>query len=316
MPTPTKAEIRRSAQAKYHQDNRHLPFITCTDSELKESGYWNESRNKLMRNSARSEHLAYIEQEATELGYALVSKKEFTSNENPKAKTETAQQIIFDVEEALRSGVFIAGGSGTGKTNIGKCIAKVLIDNNVIVFIADPTQAWYDFYPIENVITIQPTSTPQKINWNDEHTLFDTSRLSPMQQRKFIELFSAQLMYVATRRAPSQRPNIIVVFEEAHTPMYNGSMRATKSQQTATLLTQGRNFRIRFIAITQFPAMVDKLPVKLAQQRYFFRTSEKNDREYIEEFLEEHARQLKTLGIGECFYNYLGETQKIRVPRF
>jgi hypothetical protein len=43
------------------------------------------------------------------------------------------------------------------------------------------------------------------------------------------------------------------------------------------LLTQGANFNIRFIAITQFASMVDKLVVKLAQQRYCGRTSEKND---------------------------------------
>jgi len=72
----------------------------------------------------------------------------------------------------------------------------------------------------------------------------------------------------------------MVVFEEAHT-FLNGAMRSKRSRETARLITQGGNFNIRFLAITQFPAMCDKLIVKPAQQRYRGKTSEPNDLSYF-----------------------------------
>ena len=221
----------------------------------------------------------------------------------------------FELEEALRSGIFISGTSGTGKTNHAMNIAKLLMDNNVVVFIIDPTQAWQTkFYPIEQIITIKPIAQKQRINWNDVSTVFNTSMLSPLEQQKFIEGFCEQVMYVAIRRA--HRPNIIVIFEEAHTPMYNGSIRSKKSQQTARLLTQGRNFNIRFIAITQFASMVDKLPVKMCNQRYFFCTSEPNDLRYIETMIGKHMSTLPNLKVGECIYDYGNITKRVQTPLF
>lgn len=225
--------------------------------------------------------------------------------------------FLLDIAEAHRSGVFIEGTSGTGKTNQGMNIGRELMSRGTILFVIDPTQAWRrKFYPIGVCLAIHSLQHKQTVNWNDISTIFDTSILTPMEQQKFIEAFCAQIMHVAINRSEQSRPNIIIVFEEAHTPIYNGCMRSKKAQQTARLLTQGRNFKIRFIAITQFASMVDKLPVKMAQQRYFFRTSEKNDMAYVEEFVGSKVDMLPDLKIGECLYDFGNITKRIQTPLF
>ena len=45
----------------------------------------------------------------------------------------------------------------------------------------------------------------------------------------------------------------------------------------------GANYNLRFGLTTHFPATVDRVP-KIAQQRYFGWTTEKNDPDYIRKF--------------------------------
>jgi len=224
------------------------------------------------------------------------------------------QPFTVDITETLRSGIFISGTSQTGKSTLAMQISKLLIENRVIVFVVDPTQAWYKFNLIKNTVLLKSIRQRQGINWNDETTLFDTSRLNPFEQKRFMEAFCAQVLNIAINR--SNRPEIVVVFEEAHTPFYNGSMRAKKSLETARMLTQGANFNIRFLAITQFPSMCDKLLIKLPQQRYMGRTSEPNDLKYLSGIIGRYVDELPYLQRGEFLYYYNGEISKVRIKPY
>jgi hypothetical protein len=41
MTTPNKTQIQRRANEMFNERNQHLPSITPTTNELKESGIWN-----------------------------------------------------------------------------------------------------------------------------------------------------------------------------------------------------------------------------------------------------------------------------------
>lgn len=227
------------------------------------------------------------------------------------------RDLAFDLDECLRSGVFICGTTGSGKTNFAMIIAKHLMEEEIVLFVIDPTRQWMEIFGlIARTTTIGEHSTElPSMDWNTHHIL-DTSQLTPLQQRAFVELFSDHLIKVTSETKQDKKPNRIIIFEECHTPMYPGSFKSKDVQRTSQLLTQGRNFGIRFIAITQFPASCDKIFVRIAQQRYFFLTSEKSDIDYIRAFIGAEARHLPKLQRGACIYCYRGETERIHSPVF
>jgi hypothetical protein len=77
MATPTKDEIRDFAQELYFIDNPEL--TTPEDKELKESGYWETAQRELMRSGHEEHHpeaIAFLEQQAAELGRRVVTDEE------------------------------------------------------------------------------------------------------------------------------------------------------------------------------------------------------------------------------------------------
>lgn len=192
-------------------------------------------------------------------------------------------------------------------------MAKTLAENNVILYIIAPTDVWVKkFYLVKNIHNIQSLKNPLIIDWN-AHCIFDISKLPPDERRQFIELLSCEIIKKAT--SSQEISNKIVIVDECHIPWYNGYFDSNQAQHTKQLLTEGRNFGIRFIAITQSPSTCDKLPIKLAQQRYFFCTSEKEDIDYVKEFVGIYVKDLPNPHPGECIYCY-GKPKKIETPKF
>jgi hypothetical protein len=93
---------------------------------------------------------------------------------------------------------------------------------------------------------------------------------------------------------------------------WNGCFRSTKKYAPMIdLVTVGANYNLRFGLITQFPAMVDKAPVKISQQRYFGWTTEKNDLDYIRKFIGKgYLDEIKNLRKGEFLYQCRNEIAK------
>jgi hypothetical protein len=92
--------------------------------ELAESGYPWQARNELMRNS--DEYKDYLLREL---------------NENKKEE-ETPQPLECDIEEAMKTGIYISGTTGTGKSDIGMYITEMMMSNSIIVFVVDGSQDW------------------------------------------------------------------------------------------------------------------------------------------------------------------------------
>ncbi len=124
-----------------------------------------------------------------------------------------------------------------------------------------------------------------------------------------------------------------IVFEECQTYLYNGCMRSSENfESIIDYITIGGNFHTSYLAITQFPAMVDKAIVKAAQQRYFGLTSEKNDVNYVKSFIGDmDSNRIKSsLGIdakdkrfvthflkrGQFVYQHLGDVQLMQCQKY
>lgn len=232
MTTPTHSELVKRAGELWFQDRLRREGAQALETnpeieELREEGFILAAQQELMRSSdSYAEHIEKEYAETKGTGKAKFAKLK-------------VQPFTVDVEETMRSGIFICGTRQVGKTTLGFCIAEWLIANGIIVFILDPTQAWLKFSGVRHTLHIYSREEKQQIRWREVNTLFDTSMLSPKDQQAFIELFCATVMNKAIRRPKYQRPNTVVVFEECHTPMPNHALYSNKCQQTVRLITQG-----------------------------------------------------------------------------
>ena len=283
MATPRKEQIVERAMEMFHQDSFGVTEgINPTLEELNEGGYLARAQHDLVRSDTH---------------YYLDKKEDLD-------KIQT-HEFEINLDELLQSGLFISGTSGSGKSNLGYIIVDVLMQKGVICYCIDSSQQWEKHSSIPNVLRI---SYPSSVTFRDGHvscsTVFDVSMLMFQQRIEFADAFCKKLLDMRKRSAYD--PPTVVIFEEAQLIFYQGSMRSPKKCESAIeLATVGRNFNLRFIAISQFPSMVDKLLIKLCRQRYFAWTSEPNDLSYIEEIIgKEMAKQLPKLEVGEFVYSY------------
>ena len=295
---PKSEEVIELAKEKWRYDqirfgNPKLAEIEPEYKELLESGYIAMARNELMYSEKRK-YAKWLESEDSEL--------------------EITEEIPFNVEEALKTGFAILGNKGTGKTNLAKWLVKKLIDQGIIVYVLDSSQAWIKKpTPIADYFTVLPYGT-QLFQWKPKPYVFDLSLLPISLKIKFLNLFCKTLLNAHIQGFNRWE---FVLFEEAHLIFPNGSLRGLKRYAEAvTFATVGRNYKLSFGLITQFPANVDKLLVKLTVQRYFFQTWEPNDYRYMQRLLGKHAKELKSLEVGECIYQAKVEIKKVVFPEY
>ena len=294
---PKSEEVIELAKEKWRYDqirfgNPKLAEIEPEYEELLESGYITMAINELMYSEKRK--------------YA-----EWLENTE---ELEMVHEIPFDIEEALKTGFCILGNKGTGKTNLAKWLVKKLIDHGVAVYVLDSSQAWLSNSPISEHITVQPYGT-QHFQWQPKPLVFDLSLLNIRDKIRFTNLFCRTLLQGHIQGYINDWE--FVVFEEAHLIFPSGSLRGLKRYGDAVAFaTVGRNYKLSFGFITQFPANVDKLLVKLTVQRYLFQTWEPNDIRYMRRLLGKHAEELKSLEVGECVYQAKGEIKKVVFPEY
>jgi hypothetical protein len=94
-------------------------------------------------------------------------------------------------------------------------------------------------------------------------------------------------------------------------------MRSKLYQNTVRVMTQGRNFKVRFMCITQFAALIDKNAMRYMKQRYFGYTDEPNDVDYIARIVgKNEAEKLQSLDVGEFVYFNRGKLSKIQIKPY
>jgi len=190
--------------------------------------------------------------------------------------------IPFSTEEAMKSGVYISGTTGSGKSDIAMYQAKELMREGVIVLVFDPSQDWQKRSNFDNYMCIRLTGMYDIFDWiPNRNMIFDMSELTTKQAQRFVENFCNTIM---KQQAQSQQNRYFLIFEEAHMYFPQGCMTAIAMQNTVRMMTQGRNYGVRFACVTQFAAMIDKNAMRYMTQRYFGTTDEPNDVAYIGRF--------------------------------
>jgi len=308
MTTPTKEEIIKRATELWRMDrmrNGQPLDITPEENELKEEGFLWLAQLELMREPNQNQEYAGQFKDLDKIDSHL---------------TQPAEQPLFitkpfsvDTIELMKTGVFVTGTRQSGKSNLAKLIVQRLILEGVTVFVVDPTAVWLD-YGLPVLVVTEPNEK-QLISWQQRNTVFDTSQLSPYWQQRFVELFNKAILETAILSMP-HTPKTVCVYEEAHTPMPLNRLGSNNYRETQRLLTQGANFNVSFVAITQFSSMIDKLPVKAAQQRYFGKTSEPNDLKYLKAYLGENVKQLPSLPLGQFLYMQSGKLNRIKTVKY
>jgi DNA helicase HerA-like ATPase len=226
--------------------------------------------------------------------------------------------IPFNFDEVLETGFYVSGTSGSGKTTLAKHLVRLLQCNNVTVLVLDTSQAWTHNSPITNV---EELKSPLQSNFSYPavDTVFDMSRLKIAERFLFANAICQSVMDSRVDTPdPKALPWIFLIFEEAQLYLPNGCMRSLRKYGSVLdVVTVGRNYNVRFGIISQFPANIDKAPVKICQQRYFGWSTEKNDISYIKSFLEKKdVEEVKKLQKLEFVYQCRGRTEKFKIDLF
>ena len=304
LTTPTRNEIIAKAFEIHAKRNYNISNITPEVEELKENGDIKRTRDRLMRSEA-SEYRSYIESEARTLG--------LINEDIQLAKQLKPYPFEIDIGEAKRSGVFIAGGKGTTKTNLAKVIVDRLLKLGCIVKVLDVSTAWLNSQ-IPYVYEAETDYVPETELY--QSVLYDLSNLTPKDVKSFIAKFLA-VEWKKQRAIPKhKRKWIIYVFEETQMLTPQGGLRSNEAQQTLRLMSSGRNIELGFIAITQRPALADTSVFELSFQRYFARMDGENDKNKVAQYIGSLAEKLEDLNLGEFFYDFGRTTKWIYTEEF
>jgi hypothetical protein len=228
------------------------------------------------------------------------------------------EMIPFDTKEAMDTGFFCCGTSQSGKTNLAKWLVKMLIDDGVRVYVFDVSKAWTHDSPINNVTEI--FGTEKQITIPADSTVLDMAALTTRKKLNFVNTTCRFLYNMHVQGQINQRD--FLVFEEAQTYLPNGAMRLSTRhdspcESVLDVVTVGANYNLRFGLITQFPAMVDKAPVKICQQRFLGWSWEKNDVDYLKAFIgKEWAMKLRDLQRGQFIAQCRNKIELIQTERF
>lgn len=199
-------------------------------------------------------------------------------------------EIPLNIKEAKDSGFFACGTSQSGKTTLCKWLVKKVLDAGITVKVIDISKAWTVDTPLKKVYTVPVSYDNFSVPYDTSYVL-DLSELPYAERGYIVNFFCKELYNWHKKFGYKAAPFGFIFFEEAHTYFPNGCFRSPKRFSAAIdIVTVGANFNLRFGAITQFPAMLDKALVKITQQRYFGWTTEYNDRNYIKSFVgKEHV---------------------------
>lgn len=216
----------------------------------------------------------------------------------------TTKKFSFDVDEALKTGFYVSGTPGSGKSDIAMLCADRLREAGAIVMVWDPSQDWLERYPIPYILTFKnPPYNLEAVKLKD--AIFDTSSLTVLQMQEAADRFCWLLYNYQAQLPKEQRRQFFLIFEEAQILLPQGSMRAKRLQNIVRMLTVGRNYKIRAGTITQFAAMVDKDATRYMKQRYYGWTSEVNDVSYIGKIIGDvEANNLRYYNAGDFTYDY------------
>jgi hypothetical protein len=299
MTTPNKTQILERARELYTQNcyRNGCPELANTnpeDSELLESGFIAVAKSDLMHNVATKN----------------IEWKNYNEN------LENSYNLKIDLEEAMKSGVVVSGITGTGKSDLAMYLVDRLMKAGVLVVVFDSSQDWLNR---SSIAQYQTLAIPRIDKIPEDSIIFDISRLSVTERQGLIESFS-ETLYRCRVMNPSQK-QVFLVFEEGSSYFREGFMRSKRFDNATMLMSEGRNYGVRFMVITQFFASLDKMCMRYMRQRYFGSTNEPRDVEYITRFFSKEQKQeigktLRSLEAGSFLYMNGSEAKRVHIEPY
>lgn len=181
----------------------------------------------------------------------------------------------------LRTGIVIAGGPGTGKSNAGKVLATQLMARpDIQVKITDSCQNWiHEFEPIWYQSINEYTKIPEDIYYGEGHILYDLEFTDYEMISDIVgSLISTDYALQREFKKSEVMSNWIVwVIEEAQNIIGRYALEGKRGKRWLTLISEGRNFNLRQIFIGQRLADISAKAVERCQGFLFGKMVGEND---------------------------------------
>lgn len=228
------------------------------------------------------------------------------------------------VETILDECCFISGGRKSGKTNLGILLVDQLLSNGVQVKIIDSSRQWLKR---SSVPTYLKVATERVSNYglfaiwdlpNLWNCIYDCSRLTTTQMRAFVSgMMQNDFRESVILDEQGVQVKACYILEECQNLIPNSALRSYSFQEISRFVTQGRNFGLSYIALTQRLASVDSNLVEISGLKYFGKTEGDNNRRKAKAWLsKEHLNKARDLKTGDFIQQYGSKITLEKVPLF
>ena len=298
--TPTKKQIIERARELWFQDRLRREGaqaleINPEEHELREEGFIMLAQHELMRDND-----SYKQYLAEELGKNV---------EDVREKPKDA--ISFPIDTIMKEGSIIVGGRGTGKSNLAKLIVQQALTSKIGVKVIDSSLAWKSF-PLPK-IKVRKGKVLCKPN-----AIYDLSRLSVVEMREFVTaMITEDTMRAIELTDLGVSAPLLYVLEEVQNLVFPNTLRMLKYQELSRFCTQGRNFNLSYIGITQRLSSVDVNLVEISGCKFWFKLEGENNLRKARAWLPKYnVWRLRELEVGCCYQQIGSDIQFIRVPLY
>ena len=221
----------------------------------------------------------------------------------------------IDVDAIMKEGCFISGGRGSGKSTLSFWIGKKLMMNGVYVKVLDGSLVWRRKSAIPYYQTLRNCSSKVADLYN---CIYDFSRLSCFEMREYVTgLMEYELNRAIELTEEGYNPQVCYILEECQNLCPSGSLRSSDYQEISRFITQGRNFGLSYIGLTQRLASVDTNLVEISGVKYFGKTEGDNNLRKVKSWIgKENIETVRGLNVGKFLRQHGNEIKLIKSEIF
>jgi hypothetical protein len=222
----------------------------------------------------------------------------------------------------LKECAFVNGGRGSGKTNLSMLLTDILLKHGIQIKVIDSSRQWLKHSSVPVYIKVKRPYEYKYFAFYDLpnvwNCIYDCSRLSTSELREFTTgMMANDFREAVTLDEQGIHAKAVYVLEECQNLVPNGSLRANTFQEVSRFVTQGRNFGLAYIAITQRLASVDTNLVEISGLKYFGKTEGENSVRKAKAWLpKEWVRQLRDFKTGQFLMQYGSNISLEQTPLF
>lgn len=211
-----------------------------------------------------------------------------------------------------------------GKTNLGILLVDQLLKNDVQVKVIDSSRQWLKCSSVPYYIKVSLSRISRYglfAIWNLPNVwncIYDCSRLTTVQMREFVQgMMQHDFQEAVILDEQGVQVKACYILEECQNLIPNSALRSYSFQEISRFVTQGRNFGLSYIALTQRLASVDSNLVEISGLKYFGKTEGDNNRRKAKAWLpKEYLNKAKDLKTGEFLQQYGSKITFEKVPLF